>query len=66
MGLAAYSFLLFALQVAVELPDVKGRKEILDYYLYGKPVASDVNSELIARRTPGMALLSRRGKGAAF
>lgn len=41
------------LQVVVELPDVKGRKEILDYYLAGKPLAPDVDSELVARRTPG-------------
>lgn len=31
-------------QVAVTLPDVKGRQQILDLYLAGKPVAADVDT----------------------
>lgn len=31
-------------QVAVTLPDVRGRQEILDLYLAGKPVAPDVDT----------------------
>lgn len=31
-------------QVAVTLPDVKGRQQILDLYLTGKPVAADVDT----------------------
>lgn len=45
----------FDRQVVVELPDVRGRKEILDYYLEGKPVAADVDAEVVARRTPGFS-----------
>jgi ATP-dependent Zn protease len=45
----------FDRQVAVTLPDVRGRQEILDLYLAGKPVAPDVDTELLARRTPGFS-----------
>ena len=31
-------------KVAVTLPDVRGRQEILDLYLAGKPVAPDVDT----------------------
>ncbi|KAL4421108.1 hypothetical protein ABPG77_009635 [Micractinium sp. CCAP 211/92] len=41
--------------VAVTLPDVKGRQQILDLYLTGKPVAADVDTDILARRTPGFS-----------
>lgn len=37
------------------LPDVRGRQQILDLYLAGKPVGSDVDAEMLARRTPGFS-----------
>eukprot|EP00887_Chlorella_sp_A99_P000884 scaffold5.g884.t1 len=43
----------FDRQVAVPLPDVRGRQEILELYLAGKPLTPDVDADLIARRTPG-------------
>lgn len=45
----------FDRHVAVALPDVQGRKGVLDLYLSNKPVSSSVNSELLARRTPGFS-----------
>ncbi|KAL4425466.1 hypothetical protein ABPG75_009482 [Micractinium tetrahymenae] len=45
----------FDRQVAVTLPDVKGRQHILDLYLTGKPVAADVDTDILARRTPGFS-----------
>jgi len=45
----------FDRHVAVALPDVQGRKNVLDLYLSSKPVSSKVDSELLARRTPGFS-----------
>ena len=45
----------FDRQVAVPLPDVKGREDILSLYLTGKPVSKDVSIHNIARRTPGFS-----------
>lgn len=45
----------FDRHVAVALPDVKGRREILQLYLAGKPLAADVDADLLARRTPGFS-----------
>lgn len=45
----------FDRQVVVPLPDVRGREQIINLYLSGKPVASDVDAEMIARRTPGFS-----------
>jgi ATP-dependent metalloprotease len=45
----------FDRHVAVALPDVQGRKGVLDLYLSNKPVNSKVDSELLARRTPGFS-----------
>ena len=45
----------FDRHVAVALPDVKGRKSVLELYLSNKPVDSNVDSELLARRTPGFS-----------
>jgi ATP-dependent metalloprotease len=41
--------------VDVPLPDVKGRKEILDLYLSKVVAAPDVDSELLAKATPGFS-----------
>lgn len=43
----------FDRQIVVTLPDIKGREEILMVHVKGKPLASDVNLEVLARRTPG-------------
>jgi cell division protease FtsH len=43
----------FDRQIVVDIPDVKGRKEILEVHSKGKPLAEDVNLEILARRTPG-------------
>ncbi|KAL6771701.1 FTSH11 [Auxenochlorella protothecoides x Auxenochlorella symbiontica] len=45
----------FDRQVAVPLPDVHGRRAILDLYFKGKPLAADVDSDSLARRTPGFS-----------
>jgi ATP-dependent metalloprotease len=42
-------------QVAVPLPDVKGRAEILEYYLSDKPVAAGLDQSLLARQTSGFS-----------
>jgi ATP-dependent Zn protease len=34
---------------------MRGRKEILEFYLGDKPVADDVNPETLARGTPGFS-----------
>jgi cell division protease FtsH len=43
----------FDRQVVVDLPDVKGREEILQIYMRNKPLAKDVNAETLAKMTPG-------------
>jgi SpoVK/Ycf46/Vps4 family AAA+-type ATPase len=43
----------FDRNVVVSLPDVAGRREILALYLEGKPLAPDVDVDLMARCTPG-------------
>ena len=45
----------FDRMVAVPLPDVRGRKQILEYYIQGKPVAPDVQPAALARQTGGMS-----------
>ena len=42
----------FDRQIAVDRPDMQGRKQILEVHAKGKPVA-DLDLEVIARRTPG-------------
>eukprot|EP01101_Sappina_pedata_P000794 TRINITY_DN10977_c0_g1_i1.p1 TRINITY_DN10977_c0_g1~~TRINITY_DN10977_c0_g1_i1.p1 ORF type:complete len:701 (-),score=212.13 TRINITY_DN10977_c0_g1_i1:96-2165(-) len=41
--------------VNVPLPDIKGRKQIIDLYLANVPKSVDVSSERLARSTPGMS-----------
>jgi len=43
----------FDRQVAVETPDVTGRRQILSVHAKGKPLGPDANIDTIARRTPG-------------
>lgn len=43
----------FDRQITVNRPDVKGREEILKVHARNKPLASDVELDVIARRTPG-------------
>lgn len=45
----------FDRQVAVNLPDLKGRIEILNVHIRKVPIAKNVNIELIARGTPGFS-----------
>lgn len=45
----------FDRQVAVGLPDLKGRLQILRVHAEGKPLAEDVDLEIVARRTIGMS-----------
>ena len=43
----------FDRQVVVDRPDLTGRARILGVHARGKPLASDADLEVIARRTPG-------------
>ncbi|HWQ41914.1 MAG TPA: ATP-dependent zinc metalloprotease FtsH [Desulfosporosinus sp.] len=43
----------FDRQVVVDVPDVRGREEILKVHAKGKPLMKDVDLEVIARRTSG-------------
>ncbi len=65
------------LQVTVEVPDVKGRTDILKVHAGNKKFADDVSLEIVAMRTPGFSgadlanllneaaiLTGRRGKSA--
>ncbi|MBW6514862.1 MAG: ATP-dependent zinc metalloprotease FtsH [Candidatus Syntrophosphaera sp.] len=45
----------FDRQVTVDLPDIKGRTEILKVHSAKVPLADDVHLELIARGTPGFS-----------
>ena len=43
----------FDRQIVVDKPDVKGRLAILQVHTKGKPIAKDVDLDVLARRTPG-------------
>ena len=43
----------FDRQIVVSIPDVKGIQEILEVHSRGKPLAADVDLNILARRTPG-------------
>jgi cell division protease FtsH len=43
----------FDRQIAVDTPDMEGRKAILRVHAKGKPFAPDVDLDAVARRTPG-------------
>jgi cell division protease FtsH len=43
----------FDRRVVLDRPDIRGRKEILAVHVRGKPLARDVDLEVLARQTPG-------------
>lgn len=43
------------IQVVVPLPDIKGRTDILTYYLSDKPVSPLIDKDLVARMTQGFS-----------
>jgi len=43
----------FDRHILIDRPDVKGREAILKVHIQGKPLADDVNLEILAKRTPG-------------
>ena len=43
----------FDRHVVLDRPDVRGRRAILDVHVRDKPLASEVNLDIIARQTPG-------------
>jgi len=45
----------FDRRIVLDLPDVKGREEILKIHCRGKPLALDVNLKEVAERTPGFS-----------
>jgi len=45
----------FDRRIVLDLPDVKGREEILKIHTQGKPLSGDVNLREIAERTPGFS-----------
>jgi cell division protease FtsH len=45
----------FDRQIAVDTPDMEGRKAILRVHAKGKPFAPDVDLDAVARRTPGFS-----------
>ena len=45
----------FDRRVVLDRPDMRGRMEILKVHVRGKPLAPDVDLEVLARQTPGFA-----------
>jgi cell division protease FtsH len=45
----------FDRQVVLDAPDVKGRIEVLKVHTKGKPLADDIQFDVIARQTPGFS-----------
>src|SRR5213595_2352566 len=43
----------FDRQIVVDGPDLEGRRAILNVHARGKPLANDVDLDVLARRTPG-------------
>ena len=43
----------FDRHILIDRPDVKGREAILKVHIKGKPLADDINLEVLAKRTPG-------------
>ena len=43
----------FDRQIVIDRPDIAGRESILKVHAKGKPLASDVDLKVLARRTPG-------------
>ncbi|MEW6173186.1 MAG: ATP-dependent zinc metalloprotease FtsH [Bacillota bacterium] len=45
----------FDRQIVVDMPDINGRRAILNVHARGKPLAEDVDLDVVARRTPGFS-----------
>jgi cell division protease FtsH len=45
----------FDRHVVIDLPDIKGRKAILEVHAKGKPLGKEVNLETVAKETPGFS-----------
>ncbi|MEW5719076.1 MAG: ATP-dependent zinc metalloprotease FtsH [Chloroflexota bacterium] len=45
----------FDRRVILDRPDMNGRKQILQVHVKGKPMAKDVNFDVIAKQTPGFS-----------
>ena len=45
----------FDRQVHIDLPDVRGRVDILKHYMKGMQIATEVDASLVARGTPGFS-----------
>ena len=45
----------FDRQVGVDAPDMKGRRAILEVHSKGKPLAKNVDLDVVARKTPGFS-----------
>ncbi len=43
----------FDRQIVIDSPDIRGRKAILEVHSRGKPLKSEIDLEVLARRTPG-------------
>ncbi|MCI0542834.1 MAG: ATP-dependent zinc metalloprotease FtsH [Actinobacteria bacterium] len=43
----------FDRQIVVDAPDIEGRQAILEVHAKGKPLADEIDLEVLARRTPG-------------
>jgi cell division protease FtsH len=43
----------FDRRVVLDIPDINGRQGILEVHVRGKPLADDVNPEVLAKQTPG-------------
>src|SRR4030043_2091460 len=45
----------FDRHIVIDLPDIKGRKAILEVHAKGKPLAKEVDFETVAKETPGFS-----------
>lgn len=45
----------FDRRIVLDLPDIEGRKQIIQIYAKNKPISKDVDFELVARRTVGFS-----------
>ncbi len=43
----------FDRQIVVDIPDVKGRRDILEVHSKGKPIEDEISLDVLSRRTPG-------------
>lgn len=43
----------FDRHITIDRPDVKGRRAILEVHMRNKPIADDIDLEVLAKRTPG-------------